>query len=96
MSEWLDIKSAPADGRMFFISSGPVPGTACCSNVEMPGCEVEWSYDTGRTRGWTNNLEGLATHWMPLPPPPTLPVEPPCLPHRDADTACTSESSDAH
>lgn len=31
-----------------------------------------------------------------LPPPPTLPVEPPCLPHRDADTACTSESSDAH
>jgi hypothetical protein len=68
--QWQPIDTAPKDGSTFHINSGPVPGNACCSNVEEPGCGIEWRYNTLRTQGWTNSLTSLATHWQPLPTPP--------------------------
>jgi hypothetical protein len=74
--QWQPIDTAPKDGSTFHINSGPVPGNACCSNVEEPGCGIEWRYNTLRTQGWTNSLTSLATHWQPLPTPPAAEVTP--------------------
>lgn len=78
MSEWKPIETAPKDGTRFL--------ACCCDPDSLAGGEVD-PYDgiellsgphtfAGGKKRWLNHNSGNyshfpATHWMPLPAPPT-------------------------
>ena len=65
---WEDISTAPKDGTLvdLWASYGERVAGAKWTN----GVWREWALDGFDSMGWVR-LEGTATHWMPLPPPPS-------------------------
>ena len=66
---WGDISTAPKDGTLvdLWTSYGERVAGAKWTN----GVWREWALDGFDSMGWVR-LEGTATHWMPLPPPPSV------------------------
>ncbi len=68
MSEWQPIETAPRDGRqiMVWVANGNIT-PHCFAPVSITSDSSWWDDSTG------DQIEPIkgATHWMPLPEPPT-------------------------
>jgi hypothetical protein len=66
--EWQPIETAPKDGSqidVFVLHRGRV----CNVRWSLNGCWSEYALDDFDGTSW-QKLDGLPTHWMPLPKPP--------------------------
>lgn len=79
--EWKPIETAPKDGTQFLalLSNGWYELLRCRADLEW---SYQWWTATGRVSlpivethpadtDWSSTHTILATHWMPLPPPPS-------------------------
>lgn len=67
MTDWQPIRTAPRDGTPI-LAFHPAEGFAPITSID-----VIW-WEGGEDNGWLLNGEPLvdaATHWMPLPDPPS-------------------------
>jgi plasmid stability protein len=60
-SEWLPIKIAPKDGRDILSWDGET-----YAMIFWCRCSAEWALTSDNCKSWQG-----ATHWMPVPDPPT-------------------------
>ena len=70
MDKWLPIESAPMDGTLVILARGDRVTVGHWVDFEEVE-DIDESYWHSWDGGFLNDPEYAATHWMPLPEPPT-------------------------
>ena len=80
MSEWQPIDTAPKDlGVILFANGGEYEVFSAVGDLEVHTTKIGEGYWESGDWGWANDscscchrpIEGLVSHWMPLPNPPS-------------------------